>query len=158
MTSADLAERIQAKRRGDWYDALCPAHDDHHPSLSFKDGDRGIVFKCRKCRGRDVATAMAAHLGVIVREFFWKPRPNLVGAGGWKSQYTRQLLEAGVEEVVVVPDNDADGEQHAQVVAASCLKAGLLVKIVHLPGLPPKGDVSDWLADGHTREELFELV
>src|SRR5262245_38242209 len=77
MRSAELAGRIQAKRRGDWYDALCPAHDDHNPSLSFKDGDRGIVFHCRKCQGREVATAMAARVGVQVRDFFWAARPSL---------------------------------------------------------------------------------
>ena len=32
------------------------------------------------------------------------------------------------------------------------------VKVVELPGLPPKGDVSDWLARGGTRADLEALV
>ncbi len=32
------------------------------------------------------------------------------------------------------------------------------IRIVELPRLPPKGDVSDWLAAGGTREKLLELV
>ena len=32
------------------------------------------------------------------------------------------------------------------------------VKVVNLPGLPPKGDVSDWLDAGGTLDQLSELV
>ena len=32
------------------------------------------------------------------------------------------------------------------------------VKILELPGLPPKGDVTDWLNAGHTVEELLTLA
>jgi hypothetical protein len=35
---------------------------------------------------------------------------------------------------------------------------GLQARLVVLPGLPPKGDVSDWLDMGHTKEELLALV
>jgi Protein of unknown function (DUF3631) len=46
-------------------------------------------------------------------------------------------------------------------VARSCTAAGLTVKVVALPDLPAKGDVSDWVrheADGQTIEKLIELV
>ena len=32
------------------------------------------------------------------------------------------------------------------------------VRILRLPGLPPKGDVSDWLDAGHTADELHTLI
>jgi hypothetical protein len=32
------------------------------------------------------------------------------------------------------------------------------VKIVRLPGLRAGGDVSDWLAAGHSRQELADIV
>ena len=32
------------------------------------------------------------------------------------------------------------------------------VRILDLEGLPPKGDVSDWLDQGHTKDELLELA
>ncbi len=83
---------------------------------------------------------------------------NAGGAGKWIEDYTAQLRSLGAEHVVIVPDNDAPGEKHAQMVASSCLAAGLTVKLIQLSGLPPKGDVSDWLAAGHACEELAELV
>ncbi len=57
-----------------------------------------------------------------------------------------------------LPDADEPGRKHAQNVARSCHAAGLKVKIVNLQNLPAKGDISDWLGDGHTREELAAIV
>jgi hypothetical protein len=83
---------------------------------------------------------------------------NPQGAGQWREEYTAQLVAAGVKLVVVLPDNDDPGDKHAVAVARSCLTAGLAVKVVRLPELAPKGDVSDWLAVGHTCEELAHVV
>ncbi|HXG90010.1 MAG TPA: DUF3631 domain-containing protein [Vicinamibacterales bacterium] len=83
---------------------------------------------------------------------------NAGGAGKWRQEYTTQLVAAGVKLIVVLPDNDDPGRAHAAQVAASCHAAGLQVKVVALPNLPPKGDVSDWLDAGHTAEELLALV
>src|SRR5437667_3687098 len=35
------------KRVGQQYQALCPAHDDHDPSLSIREGDHAILFTCQ---------------------------------------------------------------------------------------------------------------
>lgn len=83
---------------------------------------------------------------------------NEGGAGKWREEHTAALVAAAIEEVVVLPDNDAPGEQHAQSVATTCHAAGLRTKILRLPNLPSKGDVSDWLAAGHTRAELLALA
>lgn len=83
---------------------------------------------------------------------------NSGGAGKWTDQHTAQLQAAGVQQVVIVPDNDPPGQHHADSVARSCVAAGLPVKVVTLPGLPNKGDVSDWVAAGHTIDELLALV
>jgi hypothetical protein len=83
---------------------------------------------------------------------------NAGGAGKWRDDHTRQLLEAGVQAVAIIPDNDEPGRRHAEAVARSCHEAGLRVQVVELPGLPPKGDVSDWLAVGHSRDELIALA
>lgn len=80
------------------------------------------------------------------------------GAGKWKDEYAEQLRSAGAERLVVLPDNDDEGQEHSRGVARFCLKAGLQVKVVELPDLPHKGDVSDWLNKGHTRDELFGIV
>jgi putative DNA primase/helicase len=61
--------------------------------------------------------------------------------------------------VVILPDNDDEGRKHAGTVAAAARGAGAAsVKLVELPDLPPKGDVSDWLAAGHTIDELRALI
>lgn len=58
----------------------------------------------------------------------------------------------GAPELYVIPDNDEPGRAHARQVADI---TG--AKILELPGLPEKGDVSDWLGMGHTVEELRRL-
>ena len=77
--------------------------------------------------------------------------------GKWRSDYTDQLIRAGVKRVAILPDNDDPGRAHAQQVAASCYAAGLEVRIVALPDVPPKGDVSNYL-DRHTKDELKALI
>lgn len=83
---------------------------------------------------------------------------NVGGAGKWTHDYTDQLKAAAVQQVVVFPDNDEPGRQHAEAIARSCHAAGFKVKIVALPDLPKKGDVSDWLDGGHTKDDLASIV
>ena len=83
---------------------------------------------------------------------------NAGGAEKWRDDYTQQLKAAGVAHVVILPDNDRVGRRHAEDVARRCHAAGLQVQIVPLPDLRERGDVSDWLDAGHTRDELAGLV
>ena len=245
LNAEQLAARIgTTKRRGEWWDAPCPAHQTSHDSLSFRDNhERGWVqLVCRAgCTPATICTqwglsprelsfrADAGRLGpsangrLVARyayhdetgelsyevlryepKTFRQRRPdgrrgwtwnldsvrrvlyrlpalrdqesvyltegekdaealaalgfpattNPQGAGSWREEYAAQLVAAGVREVVILPDNDEPGEKHAATVAHSCIAVGLVVKVVHLPGLSAKGDVSDWLAQGHTAEEL----
>jgi hypothetical protein len=48
-------------------------------------------------------------------------------------------------DVVILPDNDAAGENQAKQKIEACSIVGLRWKVVHLPGLGPKGDVTDFL-------------
>jgi hypothetical protein len=68
----------------------------------------------------------------------------------WTDALTAQLKQAGVTRVICLPDNDDAGRAHMQAVAASCSKAGIEARIVELPGLPAKGDVSNYLDAGYT--------
>jgi hypothetical protein len=78
------------------------------------------------------------------------------GAKFWSDDLAAPL--AG-KRVVILPDNDEVGREHARTVAASVRNAGATsVKMVELPGLPEHGDVSDWLGAGHTADELRALV
>jgi 5S rRNA maturation endonuclease (ribonuclease M5) len=79
---------------------------------------------------------------------------NIGGAGKWLEDYSPFL--AG-KDVYVLPDNDEPGRRHAQQVCASVAKHAQAVHLVELPGLPDKGDVSDYL-NFHTPAELFALI
>lgn len=78
------------------------------------------------------------------------------GADKWARHYTEAL--AGAADVVVLPDNDEAGAKHAAKVCAELDGKADLVRVLELPGLPPKGDVSDWLAKGGTAEALELLA
>jgi len=80
---------------------------------------------------------------------------NAGGAEKWAAQHAEFLRG---QRVLVLPDNDDVGRQHAQQVAATLYGVAESVHILELPGLPPKGDVSDWIAAGGTREELRRLA
>lgn len=80
---------------------------------------------------------------------------NPGGAGKWQDNYSAAL--AG-RDVLVIPDNDEAGEKHLDVVAASLKGVARSIRVLRLPDLPPKGDVSDWLAAGGSRDVLAGLV
>jgi putative DNA primase/helicase len=57
--------------------------------------------------------------------------------------------------IVIHADNDEAGRKHAQEKAARAHAAGAVsIKIVEFPKLPPKGDVTDFIAAGGTAEDL----
>src|SRR5262249_7323296 len=60
--------------------------------------------------------------------------------------------------VVILPDNDEPGRKHAKQVRDSLVGKAASIRILELDGLPDKGDVSNWLAAGGTKERLLELV
>jgi hypothetical protein len=78
-----------------------------------------------------------------------------MGARHWKPHYAGYLTGA---QVVVVADNDEPGGDHAEMVATELLPFATSVKILKLPGLSEKGDLSVWIAAGGTREEFDSLV
>lgn len=82
---------------------------------------------------------------------------NAGGAGKWSEAYTLQLVQAGVRKVAILPDNDDPGRQHAERIAAACSRDEIEARVVMLPGLPPKGDVSDWLQT-HSKDDLLKAT
>jgi hypothetical protein len=61
-------------------------------------------------------------------------------------------------QIVILPDNDGPGRKHAAAVAAALLSVAASVRIVELPGLPAKGDITDWRDAGGTFERFHELT
>ena len=81
---------------------------------------------------------------------------NPLGAGKWSDIYNPGF--AG-RDVVILPDNDEPGRKHSSEVSQSLFKTAKSIKILNLPDLPEKGDVSDWLiAEGKKEENLKEKL
>lgn len=80
---------------------------------------------------------------------------NAGGAGKWRDEFNDVLRG---RRVVVIPDNDEPGREHASRVAQSLRGAAADVRILSLQNLPPKGDVSDWLDGGGLVDELLVLA
>ena len=57
--------------------------------------------------------------------------------------------------IVILADNDEPGSEHAEKKAAMAHAAGAAaIRIVHFPELPAKGDVSEFVSNGGTSEQL----
>ena len=83
---------------------------------------------------------------------------NIDGAGKCSESYAEALRG---HPVVIIPDNDTRGRKHALLVAESLLKVAGRVRVVELPGIGDLGnkrDLTDWFEDGHTAEELKQVI
>jgi hypothetical protein len=80
---------------------------------------------------------------------------NAMGAGKWSDELSALLTGA---TVCILPDNDDAGRAHAAQVAASLQGRAKSVRMLELHDLPPKGDVSDWLAMGGEGAELAMMA
>jgi hypothetical protein len=97
--------------------------------------------------GEKDADALAA-LGLVATT-------NAGGAEKWSDDLSEHFKG---RQVYILPDNDEPGERHAALVAEKLATVAQEIRIVRLPGLPPKGDVSDWLAAGGTVEQIDALM
>ena len=77
------------------------------------------------------------------------------GPGKWLQEYNEPLVG---RHVVIIPDNDSTGWEHARNVAAQLYGVAASVKVLELTGLPEHGDVSDWLDARGRRPQLLGLV
>jgi len=98
--------------------------------------------------GEKAADRGAADLGIVTT-----CTPD--GEGKWSGDYTQVLLG---KHVRIVVDNDTKGAAHGKVVSAALAPHVAEVKVIQLPGLPPKGDLWDWIETGGTRARLTEIV
>jgi hypothetical protein len=77
----------------------------------------------------------------------------------WRKEYSETLRGA---DIVVIPDHDPAGYAHADAIASmsgGIVKSVRVLKLAdHWPDCPKGGDISDWLAAGHTREQLVALI
>lgn len=101
--------------------------------------ERGIYL----CEGEKDADALVA-LG-------YAATTSAGGADSWRDEYAESLKGC---EVTILPDNDDGGRAYAEQAAASLTNVGCAVRVVTLPGVPVKGDVSNWLDKGGSLDDL----
>jgi putative DNA primase/helicase len=83
---------------------------------------------------------------------------NHQGAQSTERTWPRFLEYFAGRHCVIIPDNDSGGKKHARRVAELLRPIAGSVKLLELPGLPAKGDVSDWLDAGSGPAELVALA
>ena len=143
-------------------------HRDAAGKWVYKAGDGPVVLyllpelKAAIAEGRTVFVAEGekdadrlASLGLVATcniEGAAKPEQR----AKWRSEYTEQL--SGAARVILLPDNDEPGRAHMRHIAKQLQGKVDEVRWLELPGLPEKGDVSDWLDAGCTVEELERLA
>jgi hypothetical protein len=59
---------------------------------------------------------------------------------------------------VVIPDCDTSGIKHARGICGYLHGLAASVKLIELPGVGPKGDISDWLDQDNTLDDFWRLV
>jgi DNA polymerase len=97
------------------------------------------------CEGeRDANTA--ADLGFVAT-------CNAGGAGKFTADHARWFT--GKKHVIIPEDNDDAGRNHAAKTAAMLHGIVPDIRIASFPELPNRGDLTDWVFLGHTREELI---
>lgn len=116
------------------------------PELMAAMGERpnDFVFVCEG--EKDVESLLA--LGLIATT-----NPN--GALRWPSEFNRHFHR---RRVVILVDNDNRGRQRAARIAPGLRRYAALVVALELPGLPEHGDVTDWLSEERTKDDLLAAV
>lgn len=80
---------------------------------------------------------------------------NIGGASAWRPHYAPLFAR---HHVVILEDNDKAGRDRSVAIKAALIGVAASVTVLALPGLPEKGDVSDWLDAGHSVEEMVRLA
>lgn len=69
MTLTEVAEKANAQHKGKKLLAHCPCHDDQNPSVEIKEGDSGVLVKCRAgCKTEDVVGAWGMKMSDLFPE------------------------------------------------------------------------------------------
>ena len=85
-----VLDRLDGMRRnGSGYRALCPAHDDHDPSLDVSSGQRGVLVICRS-QGCSLEAIVAA-LGLTVADLFDVPLTTSTSSSGAAQVATKYI-------------------------------------------------------------------
>jgi hypothetical protein len=78
---------------------------------------------------------------------------NSEGAANWTDDFNEYFRD---RHVYVHEDNDQEGRKRVQRIARALHSIAASVRVIRLPGLPPKGDVSDWLDNDPSGARLIK--
>ncbi|NYD91632.1 virulence-associated E family protein [Sphingomonas melonis] len=73
----------------------------------------------------------------------------------WSDDYGEHLR---YRHIVLLIDNDKNGEQRGELLPVRLWRYAKSIKVIRLPDLPPKGDVTDWIEAGNSKEALLKIV
>jgi hypothetical protein len=120
------------------------------------DGVRRVLYRLPEVLKADVVYIVEGEKDVDkVRAIGLTATCNPGGAGKWRPEFAECFKPH--QRVIVIPDKDEPGRKHALQVAESLVGKLASLKILELPDLPAKGDVSNWLEAGGNREQLETL-
>jgi 5S rRNA maturation endonuclease (ribonuclease M5) len=113
-----------------------------------------IVFICE---GEKAADALNQELKAANCYGDHVATTNSQGALKWQDEFCEAL---NGKAVIVLPDNDDKGREHATQVCASIKARGKAqsLKQFDLPNLPPKGDAADFFSSGGSLSALLDLA
>jgi hypothetical protein len=80
---------------------------------------------------------------------------NAMGAEKWEDGFTELLAGA---DLIIIPDNDESGRNHADLVASSVRGVAKRVRVMELPVRKAKDDIHEWVQQGGTRDQFFALA
>ena len=78
-----------------------------------------------------------------------------MGAKKWRPEYNEPLKG---KDIVLIPDNDLGGKEHMAQIAISLNGQAKSLKLIELPDLPSKGDVSDFISKFDDKMEAAEKL
>jgi hypothetical protein len=78
------------------------------------------------------------------------------GTTSWESRFAHEYED--LSELWITPDNEDKGRDYAHEVAQDLGGIVPAIKVIELPGLGEGEDITDWLDNGHTKEEFFEIA
>ena len=99
-----------------------------------------------------------------LRELGIKATCNVGGAKKWKLANYNEYVSG--RPIVIIPDNDKAGKEHYEIIIPQLWGKVPSIRILKLPNLKYKGDVSDWmeiqrgngLSNEQIRAELLKMV
>jgi hypothetical protein len=143
-----LFDRLEGvKSRNGGFIARCPAHDDHEPSLTFRQGDDGrVLLKCfAGCAFKDIVAAM----GLQEKDLFpdnWGVEGVYPRKSGATLQHPPKKPHSNADKLLqppnatprntATPRNGEDGYPHLRVVGGSEAQDCTLDAYAEYVGLP----------------------